>query len=152
MPKALLTEGQSKFISEMAREGFDSSKMKSASKEAWPEVKNLSQAKQTLRKLGNNLKMQEALKKKGIDIDFLAEKVAEMLSAMHPQFEGQPDNFIRQKTLDMALRIVDAFPSTKVDIEKHQVTEIIIHADVVERIEKAKQIEPLAEELMYASE
>lgn len=98
-------------------------------------------ARKIVRSIGNNIKMQKALKKHGINFNTLAAKVSELLEAQHPQFEGKPDNFVRHKTLETALDLYDAKPPKKIDIDQTTRTEIVISADLVSRIEKYQELD-----------
>ncbi len=63
--------------------------------------------------------MQEALVRRGLDFDAMAKETKRLaLKSMNPFSPKMPDNEVRRKTIEMAGKFYDAFPSQKIDIRK----------------------------------
>jgi hypothetical protein len=93
-------------------------------------------AGRVIKALVNNKKMQKALKDEGVDFKRLAGKLNELLDCEHPAFEGRADNMAQLKAVEMSIRVKDAFPPTKVDIDKSERKEIIVSGEVIQRLER----------------
>jgi hypothetical protein len=89
-------------------------------------------------RLAQNKKMQKALKKKGVTIDKLASKVAELMECNHPlaREKDRPDTMTQLRATELGIRLQDAMPPARLDIESNERKEIIISAEVVERMEQ----------------
>lgn len=96
------------------------------------------QALQGLRPFSGNQYLRSALLKRGIDFTKIAEKIAEMMDA---QGEEGPDRISQRWATEMAIKIHDALPATKLDVKKHQTNEFVITDEIEERIKKARTIE-----------
>lgn len=141
----LSTERDQKFVQLFAASGFDLKRREELAIEAGfqPGYGAKMNSGRIVKALVNNKKMQKALKKEGIDFPTLAKKMAELLECEHPAFPGRSDNAIQHKTLETALRIKDAFPPTRVDVDKTDRKEIIISGEVVQRLEKFERFKVL---------
>jgi len=93
-------------------------------------------AGRVIKALVNNKKMQKALKDEGVDFKRLAGKLNELLDCEHPAFVGRSDNMAQLKAVEMSIRVKDAFPSTKIDIDKSERKEIIVSGEVIQRLER----------------
>lgn len=93
-------------------------------------------------RLAQNRKMQKSLKKHGVTIDRLAGKVSELMEAQHPLSKTpMPDNIAQLKATELGIRLHDAMPPAKLDIEQNERKEIIITAEVIDRMERFSQQE-----------
>jgi hypothetical protein len=93
-----------------------------------------------LRKIANNPLFQKALKRQGVTMETMAKKLLDLMNAKHPQFPEHDDNMAQIKALDMAMKAHEVYPSLKVDIEKNETHQIIISAEIIHAVEKAKGI------------
>lgn len=141
----LSTERDQKFVELFAASGFDLKRREELAVQAGfqPGYGAKMNSGRIVKALVNNQKMQKALKKKGIDFNTLADKIAQLLECEHPMFKGRPDNAIQHKTLETALRIKDAFPPARVDLDKTERKEIVISGEVVQRLEKFERFKVL---------
>jgi hypothetical protein len=97
-------------------------------------------ATKALKKLSNNPLFQKALKKQGVTMERMAQKIAELMEAKHPQYPTQNDNLAQIKALDMAMKAADVYPSQKIELDKTETQHIIISAQVIQAVERAKGI------------
>lgn len=142
---------QEVFMEEFAKMGFDWNKRKLAVLRAGYEPVNaLLTANQVIRKVTNNDRMIAAMTRKGINFSKLAEKLQALLNAeqvVKVQHDGtlikSPDNFVQHKAFETAARLYDTFPSQKIDIDQHSVTEIVLSPEIIGRIQKAKEMETI---------
>lgn len=139
------TDRDHKFINMFEASGFDLSKRVDIAVAAGFTPRNVAKANagRIIKSLTRNEAMQRALKRKKVDYNRLADKLVELLDCEHPAFEGKPDNMSQLKAVEMSLRVHDAFPATKVDIDKTERKEIIISAEVVERLEKFERLKAI---------
>jgi hypothetical protein len=79
-----------------------------------------SHASETLRS-----KIQKEMKRQGLDPELLIKKHISLLDAKNET--GFPDNSIQFRALDLAYRISDAFPETKLKVEKRETS---VHFDL----------------------
>lgn len=133
-----LTDRDHKFVKLFEASGFDFSKRSELATAAGfpPGMVSRANAGRIIKTLANNKAMQRALKRHGVDNNKLAMKIKELLDCEHPAFVGRPDNMAQIKATEMALRVKDAFPPTKVEVDKSEKKEIVISAEVVQRLEK----------------
>jgi len=101
-----------------------------------------------LNTLVRNKKMQKKLDKKGVTMDRIATKINELMDAPHPlakrefntftkEFEpAPPDNFIQFKATELAMKIHDVMPPTRIAEDKTETKQIIFSAEVVLRLER----------------
>jgi hypothetical protein len=107
--------------------------------------KALLNAGRVIKSLAKNEAFQQSLKRVGVDYDKLAEKLSELLDAESAFKDGKPDNFIRHKTLETAIRVLDLNPAQRLNIDKTERHEIVISADVVDRLVKYNEMRELQE-------
>lgn len=133
-----LTDKDHRFVKMFEASGFDFSKRSQIAVAAGfqPGATAKANAGRIIKTLANNKAMQRALKRHGVDNNKLALKIKELLDCEHPAFVGRSDNMAQIKATEMALRVKDAFPPTKVEVDKTEKKEIVISAEVIERIEK----------------
>ena len=124
-------------MNNFVKTGYDLSRLKECALKAGVAENSVGRVSaNAIKKLGNNPLMQKALKKAGVDFERLASKINDLLEAEHPAYEGKPDNQVQQKALDTALKIFDAMPNPKLEIEsRHESIHINITADLVRGIE-----------------
>ncbi len=139
------TDRDQKFVSMFEASGFDISKRVEIATAAGFAPRNVAKANagRIIKSLTHNEAMQKALKRKKVDYNRLAEKLVELLDCEHPAFEGKPDNMSQLKAVEMSLRVHDAFPATKLDIDKTERKEIVISAEVVDRLEKFAKLKAI---------
>ena len=128
---------EARFLALWSNAGFDADLKNSCAVQAgWSPSSAAPKSNRIIRALKNNEKMQKALRKRGINYDKLAAKLEDLLEAKHPFAPERPDNMAQQKAMDTAIKIHDAFPPTKIDIEKNERKEIVITGEVVTRLER----------------
>jgi hypothetical protein len=132
------TERDRKFVALFQASGFDLAKREELAVAAGfpPGHPARGNAGRVIKALVNNKAMQSALKKEGVDNKKLAEKLKELLDCKHPFAPKQADNLAQLKAVEMSLRVKDAFPSTKIDIDKTDRKEIIVSGEVIQRLER----------------
>jgi hypothetical protein len=130
------TEKDAAFIEKFADANFDQSKKLAIAEEAGLGTgeKALMNSGRVLKSLAKNEEFQKALRRSKVDYDKLASKLADLLDAKSPMFEGKPDNFIQHKTLETAIRVMDLNPATKVSVDKTEHHSIVISMEVVDRL------------------
>lgn len=101
-----------------------------------------------LNTLVRNKKMQKKLDKKGVTMDRIATKLSELMDAPHPLAKREfnpftkeflpapPDNFIQFKATEFAAKIHDVMPPTRIAEDKTETKQIIMSAEVVQRLER----------------
>jgi hypothetical protein len=93
----------------------------------------------------NRIFLEEA-HKQGLTVEaIISELKRGVTKAMHPQHSDQPDNFNRRAYAEMALRLYNAFPPAKFDIEQKE-TVIEISEDLIRRMERFQRIKEEAED------
>jgi hypothetical protein len=142
-----LQEGELKFIKNWAEMGYDLTKADEAmqgtgiaSPEKFP--------KHIINKLAANERLQVALVKEGITFKKLAEKLNELLECEDPKYVGRPDNTVRHRAFQDAVRLLNADPPQKVNISKDEHREIHVTVDHVQKIEKALNARVVEGELL----
>lgn len=94
-----------------------------------------------------NRKMQKELKRAGVDMKKLAEKIAQLIDAPNPLVKPfkdpltgdlifAPDNFTQLKATELAVRLHDAFAPARLDIDKRETKQVVFTAEVVHRLER----------------
>lgn len=141
----LSTERDQKFVELFAAENFSLAKREECAVKAGfkPGYGAEMNGRRVVNALVHNKKMQRAMKKKGIDFDTLAGKLAQLLDCKHPAFPLQPDNAIQHKALETSLRIKDAFPPNRLELDKREHKEIVITGEFVQRFEKFERFKAL---------
>ena len=111
-----------------------------------------------LNTLVRNKKMQKKLDKKGVTMERLASKIDQLLDAPHPLAKREfnpftkefmpapPDNFIQFKATELALKIHDAMPPSRIAEDKTETKQIIFSAEVVQRMERYDEQTKLLEQ------
>lgn len=90
-----------------------------------------------------NKKLRAALKRVDVDMDSVAEKIKELLDAKSPLNPDMPDNFIQHKTVETLIRVMDANPPQKIEVDKSTTHQVIISNDTVARLEKYQKMREL---------
>jgi hypothetical protein len=132
------SDKDNKFIQLFSASGFDINRRQEFAVAAGftPGRSARGHAGRIIKSLANNKAMQRALKRHGVDNNKLAQKMMELLDCEHPQFKGRPDNMAQIKAVEMSLRVKDAFPPTKVEVDKSEHKEIVISGEVIQRLER----------------
>jgi len=123
-------------MSNIVKTGYDLSKLKDCAIQAGAGSNASKVAMGALRKMGNNPKMQHALKKAGITASKLAEKLSQLLDCEHPAYPGKPDNTNQLRAFETAVRIMDGMPNPRLEIDNRETISINITAELVDRIRK----------------
>jgi hypothetical protein len=128
-------------IKRIADSGYDLTRAKQAALDAGvPENAVAGATTRALKKLSNNPLFQKALRRQGVTMDTMAKKLKDLMDAEHPQFPGRPDNLAQIKALDMAMKAKDIYPSTKIELDRTDTVNIVISAEVIHAVEKAKGV------------
>jgi hypothetical protein len=91
-----------------------------------------------------NLKLREALKRRrNIDMDTIADKLADLLDCKSPLNPNASDNYIQHKALETLIRVMDANPPQKIEVDKNTTTQVVITHEAVERMEKYRKMREL---------
>lgn len=147
--KSSVTSKDAKFIQLWAEKDFDPALKGACAKTAGfsPSAASRSTGK-IITSLIQNKKMQRELRKAGVNMKKLAEKIAEQLDAVHPlsnktrfnpetgKWEGPPDTMARGKAIEIGTRLFDAFAPTRLDIDKRETKQIVFSAEVIHRLER----------------
>lgn len=138
----LPTSKQTKLFNALAKRDFNFDMLEECALEAGfaPGDELRQRALASLRRFSSNEHLQAALHKQGIDYDKIAQKLAELMEAREPKY-NKPDNPSQLKAVELAMKVHDALPSTKLKIDRHDTHEYVITEDVQERIRRARQIE-----------
>jgi hypothetical protein len=131
-----------RFWEEWEAKGFDPEKRRDAGVAAgYPPGKYLAANVQTaINTISNNPNMQAALRKKGVNVDFIADRLKKNIEAKKPYYDKEKEKTVmfddtlnQNKALEMAINAIDGFPAKKqeVDINQKQMGVIVIkHEDV----------------------
>jgi hypothetical protein len=93
-----------------------------------------------------NKKLRSALKRKNVDMDSVADKIKELLDAKSPLNPTMPDNYIQHKTVETLIRVMDANPPQKIEVDKSTTHQVIISNDTVSRLEKYQKMRELTQD------
>jgi len=93
-----------------------------------------------------NKKLRSALKRIDVDMDSVAGKIKELLDAKSPLNPNMPDNFIQHKTVETLIRVMDANPPQKIEVDKSTTHQVIISNDTVSRLEKYQKMRELTQD------
>jgi hypothetical protein len=93
-----------------------------------------------------NKKLRSALKRVNVDMDSVAGKIKELLDAKSPLNPDMPDNFIQHKTVETLIRVMDANPPQKIEVDKSTTHQVIISNDTVSRLEKYQKMRELTQD------
>lgn len=73
---------------------------------------------------GNEL-MKEALTREAVTYQTLAKKIKKLMNCKHPFAPAQPDNQVQLKAVQEGGKILDGYPSQKIDINKTETKFIV---------------------------
>ena len=147
-PKGLIkTERDIAFVNLWAAENFDpAKKVKCAEMAGFPPgAPARANAGRVSKNMAANMRIQRALKKRGIDPTFIADKLYDLMNAQHPK-EGTPDGFVQLKATETVLKLNDMFPAAKLEIDKSERKEIVISGEVIQRLETHERQKELLSE------
>ena len=139
----LPTEKQRAFLKHYVAVGFADGKGTECAIRAGYSPKNAaSRASELKRNPIVQTAMQKALADKGLSLEAMAGEAKRLaLDSKHPFAPNMPDNEVRRRTIEMAAKLYDAFPSQKIDINKTEARYDMTIQDVKRlRDYKAEQI------------
>jgi hypothetical protein len=90
-----------------------------------------------------NKKLQTALRRKGINMETIADKIVELLNANWGAEQKAPDNIIRHRVLETLIRVLDANPPQKLEIDKTTTHQVVFTPEAVSRLEKYREMRQL---------
>ena len=90
-----------------------------------------------------NKKLRAALKRVDVDMDTIAVKLKELLEAKSPLNPNMGDNFIQHKTAETLIRVFDANPPQKIEVDKSTTHQVIISTEAVDRMAKYQKMREL---------
>ena len=139
------TEKDAAFITKYAETGFDIKKRQSCAVAAGLGTGDLARMNggRVTKALLQNKKLRAALKRVDVDMDSVAGKIKELLDAKSPLNPSMPDNFIQHKTVETLIRVMDANPPQKIEVDKSEIHQVIISNDTVSRLEKYQKMREL---------
>jgi len=138
-----LTTKQQNFFLEWQKHGFAPDKQALAAMEAGYNLSALAGgARSAINAVSGNEKMQAALRKAGVNYDFIAKGIKEKTTCERPvvvdkTIQFVPDNANQIRALEFAATLKDARPAQKVDINERRHVEIYISQETIERGNKA---------------
>lgn len=153
MPKGVsgredFTEKDANFISAWKDQNFDISKRQECAVAAGLGTGDIARMNggRVTKALLQNKKLKAALKRVDINMDTVAGKLKELLECNSPLSDNKPDNFIRHKTVETLIRVFDANPPQKIEVDKTSTTQVIISNDTMSRLEKYQKMRELTQD------
>jgi hypothetical protein len=154
MPKGIkeredFSEKDAAFITKYAETGFDIKKRQECAVAAGLGTGDLARMNggRVTKALLQNKKLRAALKRVDVDMDSVAGKIKELLDAKSPLNPTMPDNFIQHKTVETLIRVMDANPPQKIEVDKTTTTQVIINNDTMARLEKYQRMRELTKDV-----
>jgi len=141
-----LTTKQQNFFLEWQKHGFAPDKQALAAMEAGYSLSSLPQgARSAIASVSGNEKMQVALRRVGVNYDFIARGIKDKTDCKRPvvvdkTLEYVPDNANQLRALELAAKMKDGFPAQKFDVNEHKQIDIYISHETVERGNKALEM------------
>lgn len=138
----LPTSKQTKLFNALAKRDFDFGSLEACALEAgfFPGHDLRERALSSLRRFSSNEHLQAALHKQGIDYENIALKLAELMESKEPKYD-KPDNPSRLKAVELAIKVHDAMPSSKIQIDRRDRHEFVVTDEIHDRILRARRIE-----------
>ncbi len=142
----LVPEKTMAFFLAWQKHNFDIDKKNESAIEAGYPLGNLSaSASKAIKNMSSNEMMQQAMRDKGLDYNFIADKLFKKTDCKQPFTDKGndnetifvDDNYNQMRALELSTKLLDSLPSTKVDINEHRKIEIHISHETVERGQKA---------------
>jgi hypothetical protein len=142
------TERDAAFIEKFAEANFDISKRQSCAVAAGLGTGDLARMNggRVTKALLQNKKLRAALKRKGVDMDMIADKLVELLNCNSPLNDKMPDNYIRHRALETAIRVFDANPPQKIEVDKSTTQHIVITNEAATRLENYQKMRELTQD------
>jgi len=139
------SEKDAAFIEKWQEQNFDVTKRAACAEAAGLGTGDLARMNggRVTKALLQNKKLKAALKRVDVNMDTVAGKLKELLECNSPLSEGKPDNYIRHKTVETLIRVFDANPPQKIEVDKTSTTQVIISNDTVARLEKYQKMREL---------
>ena len=153
MPKGIkeredFSEKDATFITKYAETGFDIKKRQECAVAAGLGTGDLARMNggRVTKALLQNKKLRRALKRVDVDMDSVAGKIKELLDAKSPLNPTMPDNFIQHKTVETLIRVMDANPPQKIEVDKSTTQHIVITNEAATRLENYQKMRELAKD------
>jgi hypothetical protein len=129
-------------VKRFAETGYDLSRLRECAIQSGVDKDSApAAARRAIKKIANNPLLQRALKKQGVTMRRLAEKLNELLDAKHAQFPERNDNMAQGKALELAVKIMDGMPSQKIELDKTETHVIQIAPETLAAIQRVKGIQ-----------
>ncbi len=93
-----------------------------------------------------NKKLRAALKRVDVNMDTVAEKLKELLTAKSPLNPDANDNYIQHKTVETLIRVFDANPPQKIEVDKSTTQHIVITNEAATRLENYQKMRELTQD------
>ena len=150
MPKGIkeredFSEKDANFISAWKDANFDIAKRQTCAVAAGLGTGDLARMNggRVTKSLLQNKKLRSALKRIDVDMDSVAGKIKELLDAKSPLNPNMPDNFIQHKTVETLIRVMDANPPQKIEVDKSTTHQIVITNEAVTSLESYRKMREL---------
>ncbi len=142
------TEKDATFIEKWKDQNFDIAKRAECAAAAGLGTGDLARMNggRVTKALLQNKKLRAALKRVDVDMDSVAGKLKELLDAKSPLNPDANDNFIQHKTVETLIRVFDANPPQKIEVDKSTTQHIVISHEAVDRLEKYRKMRELTQD------
>jgi hypothetical protein len=142
------SEKDAAFITKYAEANFDITKRQECAVAAGLGTGDMARMNggRVTKALLQNKKLKAALKRIDVNMDTVAGKLKELLECNSPLSDNKPDNYIRHKTVETLIRVFDANPPQKIEVDRNTTTQVIISNDTVSRLEKYQKMRELTQD------
>jgi S-adenosylmethionine:tRNA-ribosyltransferase-isomerase (queuine synthetase) len=142
------TERDAAFITKYAEANFDVTKRQECAVAAGLGTGDLARMNggRVTKALLQNKKLRAALKRVDVNMDTVAEKLKELLTAKSPLNPDANDNYIQHKTVETLIRVFDANPPQKIEVDKSTTQHIVITNEAATRLENYQKMRELTQD------
>jgi chaperonin cofactor prefoldin len=142
------SEKDANFISAWTETGFDLAKRQGCAVAAGLGTGDLARMNggRVTKALLQNKKLRAALKRVDVNMDTVAEKLKELLTAKSPLNLNANDNYIQHKTVETLIRVFDANPPQKIEVDKSTTQHIVITNEAATRLENYQKMRELTQD------
>jgi len=142
------TERDAAFITKYAEANFDITKRQECAVAAGLGTGDMARMNggRVTKALLQNKKLRKALKRVDVDMDSVAGKLKELLDAKSPLNPEANDNFIQHKTVETLIRVFDANPPQKIEVDKSSTQHIVITNEAVASLEQYRKMRELTKD------
>lgn len=142
------TEKDAAFIEKFAETNFDITKRQECAVAAGLGTGDMARLNggRVTKALLQNKKLRAALKRVDVDMDTVAGKLKELLDAKSPLNPEANDNFIQHKTVETLIRVMDANPPQKIEVDKSTTHQVIITNEAAVRLETYQKMRELTKD------